>query len=559
MRRPSSIALLALTLVAAGGVAGCQGCHAPSPDAPRAGQPTVRLYLTSNLAGALEPCGCTKDQLGGIQHFASWMRAQSSVAPASLFIGAGPMLYLEPTLRSGDSSQDTWKAEAIAGAFKSLGLAAWSPGYNDWAGGAEGLARCREISGATLLAGNVPGLTATLLREVGGVKIGLVGVADPRDRMGSYPKGVSATAALDAMKSGLAEVKKQGARVLVGLAALPRGEALRIADSVPELHVLVVGKPMEAGDANDAAKAPVLAGNTLVVESANHLQSVGVVDLFVRSSKDPLVFADAGGVARADAMLGLASRIRDLETRINSWELDKQVKAEDLAARKAELDKLRKEKARIEGQQLEVHGSFFRYSMVEVRDKMGKDAAVYQAMTGYYKRVNEHNKVAYADRKPAEPEPGKPRYIGLEACSECHEEERRVWDKTKHATAYRTLVQDFKEFNLECVSCHVTGYDKPGGSTVTHNDKLRDVQCETCHGPGSLHAKDPENKALYVAKPDLGICLGCHHPPHVDVFDPQDKVKQILGPGHGLPSDKPPGDKKPPENKPIGDKPPEKK
>ena len=80
---------------------------------------------------------------------------------------------------------------------------------------------------------------------------------------------------------------------------MPRGEALRLADELPELHVLVVGKPVEAGDANDAPKAPVLAGSTLVVETSNHLQTVGVVDLFVRGRGDaPLVFADAGGVAQ---------------------------------------------------------------------------------------------------------------------------------------------------------------------------------------------------------------------------------------------------------------------
>src|SRR6185369_14514826 len=114
-----------------------------------------------------------------------------------------------------------------------------------------------------------------------------------------------------------------------------------------ELHVLVVGKPNEAGEGNDAPKPPVLAGGTLVVETANHLQTVSVIDLYVRASGDaPLAFADAGGVARSEELLSIASRIRDLEARINSWERDKTVKAEDLAARKADLEKLRADKAK---------------------------------------------------------------------------------------------------------------------------------------------------------------------------------------------------------------------
>jgi hypothetical protein len=97
------------------------------------------------------------------------------------------------------------------------------------------------------------------------------------------------------------------------------------------------------------------------------------------------------------------------------------------------------------------------------------------------------------------------------------------------------LQKQFVEYNLECVGCHVTGYDKPGGSTVTHVDKLENVGCEECHGPGSLHAKDPSKKGLMVAKPDLKKCVSeCHHPPHVEGFDPIVKVQSILGPGHGL-------------------------
>jgi hypothetical protein len=534
---------LALTIVAASGVAACQGCHATPPAAGAQvssnARPTLRLYLVSTVAGALEPCGCSKDQLGGVDHLASYIASQTTAAPASLVIGAGPMLFLDPKLRSGDSTQDLWKADALAAAFKDMGLAAWAPGANDWTGGADKLAKYREATGAVMLAANLAGMTGTLVRDVGGVKVGLVGVSDPRDKTGSYPEGVKPTPPFEAMQAGLAEVKRQGATVLIGLAALPRGEALRLADKLPELHLLVVGKPVEAGDGNDAPKAPVLAGTTLVVETANHLQTTAVVDLYVSpgpaTPARPLVFADAGGVARADELLGLAARIRELEARINSWERDHTVKAEDLVARKADLEKLRAEKAAKEAAQPEVKGSFFRYTSVEVRDKLGRDKAVADEIARYYRHVNDHNKTALASRTPAPVEPGQASYIGVNACTDCHDDARKVWDKTTHATAYATLQKDFKDFNLDCVSCHVTGYDKPGGSTVTHNDKLQNVQCETCHGPGSLHAKDPNKKGLIVAAPKSDLCVGCHHPPHVEAFDSKEKLKLILGPGHGQP------------------------
>lgn len=545
MRRALSTTALLLAIAAAAGMAACQGCQ-PTPQPPVTadaadGKPTVRLYLMSTVAGAIEPCGCTKDQLGGVDHLAAYLDSQKGEAPHRLVLGAGPLLFIDPKPGADAQKQDGWKAEAIAQAAKDMGLAAWAPGVNDWALGSEALARYRDMSGAALLAGNLegaPGAQGVVVREVNGVKVGVIGVADPKDQAGAYPEGVKARPALEAMKAGVAEAKKQGAQVLVGLAALPRGQALRLADELPELHVLALGKPVEMGHANDALKPPVLIGNTLVVETANHLQTVSVVDLFVRDGGQgkPITFTDAGGISKAEELILLSGRIRELENRINSWERDRTASEKDLADRKADLERLRQQKAKLEAeQQQDVQGSFFRYSAVEVRERYGSEKAVADRMLAYYKQVNSYNRDAFKDRVPPPPEKGQAGYIGIDACTDCHDDERKVWDKTAHAHAYATLEEDFKEFNLDCVSCHVTGYGKPGGSTVTHVEKLKDVQCEECHGPGSLHAKDPGKKGLIVLSPKPESCVSqCHHPPHVEGFDAVAKMKLVLGPGHGM-------------------------
>ncbi|AKT43995.1 multiheme c-type cytochrome [Chondromyces crocatus] len=547
MRGSKTSAVLVLAMAVAGGVAACQGCQSTTTSPPSSAdaanaKPTLRLYLVSTIAGAMEPCGCTKDQLGGVDHLAAYIDAHKADAPESLVLGAGPMLFMEPRLEPDAATQDEWKAEALAQAAQRIGLAAWAPGANDWAAGSKALAKYREMSGAALLAANLEGVpgsagaAGTMVREVGGIKVGIVGVSDPKDRAGSYPEGVTSSPALAAMKAGVEAVKQQGATILVGLAALPRGEALRLVDELPELHVLVLGKPTEAGDANDAPKPPALIGTTLVAESANHLQSMAVVDLFVRGDDKQITFGDAGGVAKAEELLLLSNRIRQLENRINAWEADKSASAKDLAARKADLARMRSEKEKLEAESKPVKGSFFRYSSVEVRERYGSEKSVAELMLAYYKRVNAHNKEAFKDRVPEPVTEGQAEYIGIEACTACHDEERKVWDKTAHAHAYATLEKDFKEFNLDCVSCHVTGYGKPGGSTVTHNAKLQNVQCEECHGPGSLHAKSPNKRDLIVLAPKPESCVSqCHHPPHVEGFDAVAKMRLILGPGHGMP------------------------
>ncbi len=534
---------LALALALSGTLAACQGCRAPDPrpvEAAQVERPTVRIVALSSVAGALEPCGCSKDQLGGADHLAAWLAKEPVPPEARLVVGAGPLFFLTPQLEADKRAQDEWKAEALAGFAKRVGLAAWAPGANDWAAGSEALARYRQASGAALLAGNVSGIegaVATLVREVGGVKVGLVGVAEPRDRLGKLPEGASVRAAKEAVTAGIDTVKKEGASVVVVLASIQRGEAMRVLDEVQGVHVMVVGKPLEVGEQNDSPKAPTLVGKTVVVETSNHLQTAAVVDLYLQGAPGAsLELADAGGVSKAEEVLSLGARIRELEARINGWERgSKGVSARDIEARRQDLEKLREQRATLErADAAPVTGSYFRYQLVEVRDKLGSDDDTMAAMRAFYKRVNDHNRTAFQDRKPPPVPEGQAGYVGVAKCSECHAEERKVWDATPHSKAYVTLSKDFKEFNLECVSCHVTGYGKAGGSTVAHNEPLRGVQCEECHGPGSLHAADPSKKGSIVVRPEPNSCVtACHHPPHVEGFEPATKMELVLGPGHG--------------------------
>jgi hypothetical protein len=332
--------------------------------------------------------------------------------------------------------------------------------------------------------------------------------------------------------------KAEGANVLVALVAVGRGEAKRVADAVPELTAVVVGSTKSNGEANTKAPEDERVGDVLIVQAANHLQSVAVLDLFVR---EPIVpgklvrFADATGLERAHKREQVQGRIDDLRIRIAAWERDKKIAADDLRARRNELAELETQREELDRSPPPPSGSFFRTTNVEIRESLGRDPAVEGELAGYYKAVNEHNRRALADRRPAPAAPGEATYVGIEACSKCHPAPREVWQKTAHSRAYATLSTQFKEFNLECVGCHVTGYERPGGSTATYVESLKDVQCEVCHGPGSAHAVDPGDKTKIVGKPNAAICLGCHHPPHVEGFDSVAKVADILGPGHGLP------------------------
>lgn len=541
--RTPSLALWSALLVAASasalGASSCTGTGssgvASTEPVAAPSAPTLRLYLLSNVSGALEPCGCSKDQLGGATHLGAFLASERERVKDSLVVGAGPFFFQDPTV-SGDKQQQTlWKAEALAQAAAKLPLAAWAPAANDFAGGASAFEGFAKSSNTTFLAANVSGssaLSPSRIVDVAGIKVGLVGVSELKQA------GLTVTPSAAAMAKEVAALRKDGARLVIGLAAMPRGDALRMIDEVKELDVLVVGKTTEKGDLNDQPKPPTQVGSTLVVETSNHLQTVAVLDVFVNEpagATGRIQLVDGGGLARAEQLIELSQRVRDLEHRINGWEKDKNVSPADLAERKRDLDRVRGEKAKLEATVDPTPAqSFFKYGLVEVREKLGEEPGVAGVVSGYYKRVNDHNKEHFAGRKPPAAEKGEAAFVGVDKCSTCHAEERAVWDKTPHAQAYASLQKKFVEFNLDCVSCHVTGYEKPGGSTVTEVAELKDVQCEVCHGPGSLHAEAPKEKGKILAKPEPRTCVSeCHHPPHVEGFDPVSKMALVLGPGHG--------------------------
>ncbi|HSO37495.1 MAG TPA: multiheme c-type cytochrome [Labilithrix sp.] len=522
----------------------CEGCRNPGgPDGstPRPGTdgtPAARLYLVSDLAGALEPCGCVKDQLGGMDHFGALVAAEKDKAKGAGVLAAGPLFFMDMELAADRRAQEIKKAETIGASLRSVGLIAFAPGRNDWAGGVETLKKITGASGGSLVAANLQAPDAApvkwTVKDVGGVKLGIIGVAAP-DKAKVALEGVTSSAPGDAVKTAVEALKKDGAQAIVVIAAVGRGEAKRIADANPELLAIVVGSTGGGGDANTEAPPAERIGDVLIAETGNHLQTVAVLDLYPRegaASGGLVKFADGTGIERTRKREELTKRIDELRARVATWEIDKSVDPKDIAARKADITRLEAEQAALDKAPPPASGSYYRYVMREIRDNLGAEEKVKAQILAYYKHVNEANKLEFAGRKPKPAPKGEPGYVGIDMCTTCHEEPRKVWDKTKHAHAYPTLSTQFKEYNLDCVSCHVTGYDRPGGSTVTHTEDLQNVQCEVCHGPGSLHAAKPKTVKVPVVKPGADVCLSCHHPPHVHVFDAKAKMSEILGPGH---------------------------
>jgi len=493
------------------------------------------------------------DQLGGLDHFGALIESEKARAPAYAVVAAGPLFFQDMTLSGDSRAQHVAKAETLASSLRLLNLVAFAPGRNDWAEGSEMLRALARASGAEILAANVAEtrpqgapaapFTGWTKKTIGGLTIGFVGVAAP-DKASSPLESLTSDSPEQAVRRGVEALRREGASAIVVLAATGRGVAKRIADLNPDVLAIVVGSTGIGGETNTPPAPSERIGNVLIVETGNHLQTTAALDLHVRQDSAPsatapsaalLSFADAVGIENLRKKEQLRSRIEELRTRVAAWEQDRTVSPQDLAARKDELRALELQTESVGKALTPPTGNFFRLTSFDIQAKLGKSEGVAQQIHAYYTKVNDDNKRAFASRTPVPAPAGTPSYIGIDACSTCHQDARAVWDKTAHAGAYATLERQSKEFNLDCVSCHVTGYNQPGGSTVTHVAKLKNVQCETCHGPGSLHAANPTRAKIPAAQPSSELCASCHHPPHVHAFDAHAKRNDILGPGHGLP------------------------
>ncbi len=386
------------------------GCTPRAPPERR-----LTVFVTAEVRGALEPCGCESDPLGDAARFAALVRA----APGAVVVDGGDRHYESAERRE----QDEPKARLIERIWSLLG-------------------RVDEPPAPIVLAG-----------------------------------GREAARAL----------ARRGPWIVV--------QTKGVGEGTPD---------------------PERVGPGWVVAPADRLRRVGVIELVLRGG----TIADAGSPER------LARRAAQLESLLAGWREETPF----VAARRAEAAKLRADAARWRPPRA---GSAFTWRLVSLDRSRPRDAQVAAEMRALdfdIARINRARAEREAEGQPAPLRAGVAGYVGSDACARCHGAAHALWRATPHGRAFATLVSAGKEWNESCVPCHVTGFGKPGGATIAAARALRDVGCENCHGPASLHVADDgldDPPTLRRAVPEA-VCRGCHNPQHSDTFAYEPYLRDVL-------------------------------
>jgi hypothetical protein len=275
---------------------------------------------------------------------------------------------------------------------------------------------------------------------------------------------------------------------------------------------------------------PAVHDGTVLVHAGRQGQRLVQLELELDAQGEP---HDVGAWSQREAQKDLREKSAELRARIASWEQAKNVADKDLAVQRERLAEM--ERALTNTPAPKYEGRWFSAEVSELSPEVPGEAKIAALLDAYDQRVNEHNRTSLADRLPVPAPEGAPHYAGSESCKSCHEAAYKWWRTTKHGNAYATLEKRHKEFDLSCVGCHVTGYNQPGGSTVTHVEDLKDVGCENCHGPGSQHNAQPDKAGLVVTDTPEKVCASCHTHEHSDRFMYEAFKSMLTAPGHGLP------------------------
>ncbi|WP_165253372.1 bifunctional metallophosphatase/5'-nucleotidase [Paludisphaera soli] len=275
---------------AAAALLAASAVHAPTALAEQGGPASISLVYMADLHAQLEPHaeffwqdGDERAEVGGVARIASAVKAIRAERPGGvLFLDAGDTIQ-------GSAAAAWTKGEAVVAPLNALGLDLGVPG--NWEvvyGGAILKQRAAGFRHPLIAANLRDGRSGKLLfppylvKEVGGVRVGVIGFTDPdvpERQPPSYSEGLAFDGA-DVLQPLIAELRGLEKVDVVTLRThidLPK--SIRLAETLKRVDFVL------SGDTHERTYEPIVRGETWVVEHGGFGSFLGRLDFAVRDGQ----------------------------------------------------------------------------------------------------------------------------------------------------------------------------------------------------------------------------------------------------------------------------------
>ncbi|MDR9502554.1 MAG: UshA-like (seleno)protein [Desulfurivibrionaceae bacterium] len=462
--------------------------------------------------------------MGGLSKKATLLQELAPSATA-LKIDAGTLFFDDAfTGQPERLAQALITAGAIVEAYNHMGYDAVALGHHDLAAGKAALKSLAAKAEFPFVSANLADMEGSLLFEPvahverAGMRITLIGLtggaqSDPFAGWAKILPWQEVLPPLLARHSAASDL-------IILLSSLPPSDNRAIAAKMADVHLII-----QSGSSKQNMR-PQLINNTLISQVGHDGKYQGQLTVEWPASRR--------WQAKERPILALQKEYDRL-----GWMLDKIAKKggaevvykENKAARQAFLEKeerhrqLAAEIAKLATADKKEHLPVATYTnhFHPLHPSLADDVTISRLLQQARKKANQVQRAGAGPNRDSQ-------YMGSRACGSCHEAIYQAWGQTPHATAYQTLVAQEQNHNPNCVYCHVTGLAEEnahlGGALP---ESLKEVGCESCHGPGRNHLA-AAGLAPLPLKPAPSLCTSCHNAERDDNFNYQQDKGKVHGP-----------------------------
>jgi len=515
------ILLLAFALI----FSGCKKKHAPT-QFPALSSDTFALVFLSNLEGYVAPCGCTSNPLGGIDRFAQiYLDLKKATNNNIDLIDTGNLLFDSPTRHAADLCQDKARLDLLLSSLSNLGLK------------------------KTLVAGFDNARGHNFRQEFyDKYKINIFDTSNIINNTGIIIINNNTKQEIINLTNKLKEQKN--IKAIIAISDLTRDETKKICENIKNLDLVIQAK---TNSMTPTTPARLGENGPLLLEGGRQGQFANIL-IFqnLKQRTEQNLELDNRLSALTEKLELVTARLSALKAQKEKATPErKEFLTQRIKLAQQELTQLGQQKKQINKPLDKPHIIF---ESIAITKKINPEPEIKNNLEEYEKKIPALVAQCEANIECPKAKPHEATYVGAQTCKSCHAQAYEVWQKAivtstgkneegkeytrvvGHSKAWKTLVDVNKDQDRSCIGCHSIGFMKPGGYCKARDvDFRKDVQCESCHGPGSLHAQSG-NKKYITGKPTEETCRNCHHVPHIsgyDSFNYDRDVMKILGPGHG--------------------------